>query len=51
LAANKDYSGELVWSFIRKGYETMRKGKNHHLTDANGTDLRWSIGEEEWKRY
>jgi hypothetical protein len=51
LAANKDYPGELVWALIRKGYETMRKGKNYHLTDANGTDLRWSIGEEEWKRY
>lgn len=51
LAANKDYPNELVWALIRKGYDTMRKGRKFHLTDPNGTDLTWSLDEQAWERY
>ena len=36
---------------IRKGYDTMRHGREFHLTDPNGTDLRWSLDEQMWDRY
>ena len=51
LAAAKDYPSELVWALIRKGYDTMRKGKQFHLTDPNGTDVTWTLDEHIWKRY
>ena len=51
LAANRDYPDELVWALIRKGYDTMRNGKEFHLTDPNGTDLRWTLDEQMWEGY
>ncbi len=51
LAANRDYPDELVWALIRKGYDTMRNGTEFHLTDPNGTDLKWTLDEQMWDRY
>ena len=51
LAANKGYPDELVWALIRKGYDTMRNGREFHLTDPNGTDLKWRLDEQMWDRY
>jgi len=51
LAANKDYPGELIYALMRKGYDTMRKGKKFHLTDPNGTDVTWSLDEKAWEGY
>jgi leucyl aminopeptidase (aminopeptidase T) len=51
LAAVKDYPGELIFALMEKGYETMRNGRNFHLTDPNGTDVSWTLDQQTWDRY
>jgi hypothetical protein len=43
------YPEEILYAIDRKGWEIIRQTKSVHITDPEGTDLRYDIDDEYWQ--
>ena len=51
LCTGEPYPGEIIGALVANIWETLRTGRNYHLTDPNGTDLTWTVDQQTWERY
>ena len=51
LCIGTAYPGEIIGALIANIWKTLQNGREYHLTDPNGTDLKWTVDAQTWARY